>query len=275
MIEALGFAAGAHSGMGADGPGGEAGRRWLAGLAAGPVHEDVVGLTADGPRLGWIGSHAFTLDEADRLRETARFSAAPLAALVARATLTAALEAYLGRRSAARVISGPLRRGVGETIEAALLFADLRGFTAFSESAPPSEVISALDAWFDRIAGSVHAFGGEVLKFMGDGVLAIFPVTGASPRNACDAALKAVAAARAGMALLDEARQEMVSAPCPLAWRYIWARCCGATSAPPTGWISPPSAPRSIWSIGSRGYAVRSTAPSLSPALSPPKRRPH
>ena len=88
-------------------------------------------------------------------------------------------------------------------------------FTALSESAPPSEVISALDAWFDRIAGSVHAFGGEVLKFMGDGILAIFPVAGGSPRNACDAALKAVAAARSGMAHLDEARARDGLPPLP------------------------------------------------------------
>ena len=214
VVEALGFVAGAHSALGADGSAGD-GRRWLAGLAGGPVHEDSVGLAPDGPRLGWIGPHPFAPDEAERLREAARFAAAPLAALTARATLTAALEAYLGRRSAARVLAGPLRRGIGETIEAALLFADLRGFTALSESAPPSEVISALDAWFDRIAGSVHAFGGEVLKFMGDGVLAIFPVAAGSPRNACDAALKAVAAARSGMAHLDDARARDGLPPLP------------------------------------------------------------
>ncbi len=206
VVEALGFVAGAHSAAGADSPSGEAGRRWLAGLAPGPVHEELVEPRPNGPRLGWVGPRPFTPDEADRLHEAARFAAAPLAALTARATLSAALEAYLGRRSAARVLAGPLRRGVGETIEAALLFADLRGFTALSESSPPSAVISALDAWFDRIAGSVHAFGGEVLKFMGDGVLAIFPVVGGSPRNACDAALRAVSAARTGMAHLDEAR---------------------------------------------------------------------
>jgi adenylate cyclase len=215
VIEALGFVAGAHSAGGAAGPPGEAGRRWLQGLAPGPMHEDALGTGTDGPRLAWVGQRPFTADEAARLREAARFAAAPLAALTARATLTAALEAYLGRRSAARVLSGPLRRGVGETIEAALLFADLRGFTALSETSPPSAVISALDAWFDRIAGSVHAFGGEVLKFMGDGVLAIFPVAGASPRSACDAALKAVAAARSGMAHLDEARGRDGLAPLP------------------------------------------------------------
>ena len=214
VVEALGFVAGAHSAMGTDGSAGD-GRRWLAGLASGSVHEDVVGLIPDGQRLGWVGPHPFAPDEADRLREAARFAAAPLGALTARATLNAALEAYLGRRSASKVLAGPLRRGIGETIEAALLFADLRGFTALSESSPPFEVISALDAWFDRIAGSVHAFGGEVLKFIGDGVLAIFPVAGGSPRNACDAALKAVGAARSGMAHLDEARARDGLPPLP------------------------------------------------------------
>jgi adenylate cyclase len=215
VVEALGFVGGALSAAAADSPPGESGRRWLAGLAAGPVHEDLIEPRLAGPRLGWVGPRPFTSDEADRLREAARFAAAPLAALTARATLTAALEAYLGRRSAARVLAGPLRRGVGETIEAALLFADLRGFTALSESSPPSAVISALDAWFDRIAGSVHAFGGEVLKFMGDGVLAIFPVVGGSPRTACDAAVRAVSAARTGMAHLDEARRREGLAPLP------------------------------------------------------------
>ena len=110
-------------------------------------------------------------------------------------------------RSAARDLSRPaqcrpgaagaLRRGTGETIRAALLCADLRGFAALFESNPPSAVIAALDAWFDLIAGPVHAFGGEVLKFIGDGVLAIFPVVGAAPRGACEAALRAVSAARA------------------------------------------------------------------------------
>jgi adenylate cyclase len=216
VVEALGFVAGAHSAVGgADRSPGEAGRRWLASLTAGLPHEDAVGPTPDGPKLAWIRPRPFTLDEADRLRGAARFSAAPLAALTARATLSAALEAYLGRRSAARVLAGPLRRGVGETIEAALLFADLRGFTALSESSPPSEVISALDAWFDRVAGAVHAFGGEVLKFIGDGMLAIFPSAGGSPGTACGAALKAVAAARSGMAHLDEARRQDELPPLP------------------------------------------------------------
>ena len=215
VIEALGFAPAGLAAAGAASQPGGPGRRWLENLAAGIVHEDAVGPKPDGPLLGWIGPRPFTRDEANRLSEAARFAAAPLAALTARATLAAVLEAYLGKRSAARVLAGPLRRGVGETIQAALLFADLRGFTPLSESNPPSEVISALNAWFDRIALSVHAFGGEVLKFIGDGVLVIFPVADGAPARACEAALRAISAARAGMAHLDEARRQQGLAPLP------------------------------------------------------------
>ena len=98
---------------------------------------------------------------------------------------------------------------------AVVLFADLRGFTVLSDNNPPALVIAALDAWFDRIAGSVHVFGGEVLKFIGDGILAIFPVTEGAPRGACDAALRAVAAARTGMAHLDEERRRHGLTPLP------------------------------------------------------------
>jgi adenylate cyclase len=208
VMEALGFVGAGLVAMEAASSPGDAGRRWLAGLAAGPVHEDAVGSRPDGPSLAWIGPRPFTPREADELRQAARFAAAPLAAHTARATLKASLEAYLGRRSAARVLTRPLQRDIGETIQAALLYADLRDFTALSERNAPEEVIAALDAWFDRIASPVHAFGGEVLKFIGDGVLAIFPVVGGVPRDACDAALRAVSAARLGMAHLDKARRQ-------------------------------------------------------------------
>jgi class 3 adenylate cyclase len=112
------------------------------------------------------------------------------------------------------VQAGALRRGTGETIRAALLYADLRDFTALSEATEPAAMIAALDAWFDRVAGAVHAFGGEVLKFIGDGVLAIFPVTG-TPAEACEAALRAVVAARAGMVHLDAMRQAQGLPPLP------------------------------------------------------------
>jgi adenylate cyclase len=215
VIEALGFATTGSPAWNEATRADHDGRRWLAGIAAGPVHEDTIGPRADGPSLAFVAPRAFTADETDQLRQAARFAAAPLAALAARATLSAALEAYLGRRSAARVLAGPLCRGAGEKTPAALLYADLRGFTALSESHPPALVIAALDAWFDRIAGAVHAFGGEVLKFIGDGILAIFPVVGDGRRSACEAALRAVTAARVGMAHLNNERQAQGLPPLP------------------------------------------------------------
>lgn len=104
VIEALDFAGG---------PLKEAGRDWLAGL--GPVQEATVGSglvnpAPDSPVLGWAGTWPFEPAETDRLRQAARFAAAPLAG---RAALAALLEAYLGRRSAARVQAGALRCGAG------------------------------------------------------------------------------------------------------------------------------------------------------------------
>ncbi|MBB3543483.1 adenylate/guanylate cyclase domain-containing protein [Rhizobium sp. BK399] len=183
----------------------EADGQWLLGL--GPVEESIVGKPPGNATLGWAGARPFADSEGLCLKDVARFAAPSVAALSARAGLTALLEAYLGRRSAARVQAGAMTRGVGETIQAALLCADLRDFTALSEATEPAVMIAMLDAWFDRIAGAVHAFGGEVLKFMGDGVLAIFPVT-STPRSACEAALRAVSSARAGMAHLDSLRQD-------------------------------------------------------------------
>ncbi|MCZ4090883.1 adenylate/guanylate cyclase domain-containing protein [Sinorhizobium psoraleae] len=203
VIEALGFAGGAAN---------HAGRDWLAGL--GPVEENTIGPAADRLVLGWAGSRAFSPAETGRLRQAARFAAAPLAALAERAALATLLEAYLGRRSAARVQAGALGRGTGETIRAVLLCTDLRNFTALSEATEPQTMIATLDAWFDRVAGAIHVFGGEVLKFMGDGLLAIFPVAD-TPAGACGAALRAVVAARAGMAHLDTTREAQGLPPLP------------------------------------------------------------
>src|SRR5467141_1449791 len=210
VIEALGFGA-----VGSAGPGQrDVGRDWLTRLGGAVVQNDVGGPMSDGPVLGWSILRPLTEQESALLHQAARFAAAPLAVLATRSTLAALLEAYLGRRSAAQVLAGRLRRQTGETIRAVLLYGDLRDFTAMSEAMAPEAVVAALDAWFDRIAGAVHAFGGEVLKFIGDGVLAIFPVTG-TPAEACEAALRAVVAARAGMAHLDATRQAQGLPPLP------------------------------------------------------------
>jgi class 3 adenylate cyclase len=214
VIEALGFGSLSL----AEPAKGQVGRDWLSKLGVGLLQDHVVGSGRDrrmpngpasgSPMLSWALLRPLTQDESALLHEVARFAATPLAALAARSTLAALLEAYLGRRSAGQVLAGRLRREIGETIRAVLLYGDLRGFTALSETMEPEAVVAALDSWFDRIAGAVHAFGGEVLKFIGDGVLAIFPIGERSASSACDAALNAVGAARAGMAHLDAMRRQ-------------------------------------------------------------------
>ncbi len=103
------------------------------------------------------------------------------------------LDTYVGMSAGRRVLNGEIRRGVGETIYAALLFADLRGFTSLADTMPAEQLIGRLDEHFDAMAEPVAARGGEVLKFMGDGLLAVFhiPAQDGSPEAACAAAVAA------------------------------------------------------------------------------------
>ncbi len=131
---------------------------------------------------------------------------APLQAVVERGIARSLLQAYLGRRSAERVLSGTIRRGTGEVIEAVVWVSDLRDFTQLSEKLDSAQVITALNDCCARLVGAIQPFGGEVLKFIGDGLLAIFPVAPRGERAACAAALAAVRAAREGMVRLDRER---------------------------------------------------------------------
>jgi len=85
------------------------------------------------------------------------------------------LTAYLGAQTGPRVLDGKIRRGSGEQISAAIWSSDLRGFTALSDHAPSERVIAVLNDVFDLQSRAIAAHGGEILKFIGDGLLAIFP----------------------------------------------------------------------------------------------------
>lgn len=100
------------------------------------------------------------------------------------------LDTYVGHRTGQRILEGKIRRGDVETISAAVLMADLRGFTALSNTRPAGEVIAVLNDYYDALVPAIEEHGGEILKFMGDGLLAIFPIDGDRER-VCDAALRA------------------------------------------------------------------------------------
>ena len=111
------------------------------------------------------------------------------------------LSAYLGRRTSQRVLDGTVTLGGSQSVDAVVLFADLRDSTAMSERLDRREMLSLLNKYFGIVVGAVHARGGEVLKFLGDGVLAIFPIDGALERDeACAMALIAALEAQAEVA---------------------------------------------------------------------------
>ncbi len=103
------------------------------------------------------------------------------------------VEAYLGRISGQSVLSGQIARGDVRRIDCALFFSDMRGSTLLSQRLPPEDYVAALNRYFDCVAGAVIDHGGEVLKFMGDGLLAIFPFDrqGRTPEDICANALSA------------------------------------------------------------------------------------
>jgi adenylate cyclase len=118
-----------------------------------------------------------------------------------RRTARTLLDTYVGRQSGGRVLEGQIRRGTGETIRAVIWLCDLRGFTNLSEALPRDALIDLLNCYFGPMCDAVAEQGGEILKFIGDAMLAIFPMR-TDTAQTCGAAL--VAAERAQTALIDE-----------------------------------------------------------------------
>lgn len=119
-----------------------------------------------------------------------------------------ALGVYLGPQTGRRVLAGEIRRGEGERISAALLNADLKGFTHLTEREDPLRVVGWLNEHFEAIGNAVTKRGGEILKFMGDGLLAVFPVSDpqARPCPVCEEALAAAEEAIAANAAVNRRR---------------------------------------------------------------------
>ncbi len=121
------------------------------------------------------------------------------------------LDVYVGTESGQRILAGDIRRGSGHTIQAVVWFCDLAEFTARSERTPRDTLIGLLNRFFDTTCRPVTANGGEILKFMGDGVLAIFrlPEDGEGRRSG---AARALAAARAAVLAMDAWNRERLEA---------------------------------------------------------------
>jgi adenylate cyclase len=114
------------------------------------------------------------------------------------------LDTYVGHRSAERILAGAIRRGDTEAIHAAIWLSDMRGFTYLADRLPAAELVALLNRYFDCQIPAITRNGGEVLKFIGDGLLAIFPVNGTGAES-CAAALAAAEEASAAVATMATA----------------------------------------------------------------------
>ena len=126
-----------------------------------------------------------------------------------RRTAAGLLSVYVGPRAGERILAGQIRRGHTETMNAAIWLSDLRGFTPLSDHLPPEAVVDILNQYFDCQVPAILEHGGEVLKFMGDGLLAVFPIAEDEEDEArvCNRVLDAARASRANVAAMNYVNQ--------------------------------------------------------------------
>ncbi len=123
-----------------------------------------------------------------------------------RRTAATLLDTYVGRHAGERILAGQIRRGHTEAIHAAIWLSDMRGFTALADRVQPQLLTDLLNQYFEAQVPVILEHGGEVLKFMGDGLLAIFPLAPDDPdgARACGAALQAACAVRGRIAAIAD-----------------------------------------------------------------------
>ena len=167
------------------------------------------------------------------------------------------LDTYVGHNAGERILAGQITRGSGETVAAAIWYCDLRGFTALSERLGRDALLACLNDYFDCMAGAVERQGGEILKFIGDAMLAIFPLAG---EEACRRALEAALEARATMAELNARRRERGDEALAFGIALHAGEVMYGNIGAPTASTSRWSGRRSISPPGSSGCAAAWTA---------------
>ncbi|WP_244622644.1 adenylate/guanylate cyclase domain-containing protein [Microvirga brassicacearum] len=134
----------------------------------------------------------FAEDHVASIKELSVPLSAALEAIAMRRSTASLLATFLGDGPAGRVLAGAIHRGDIVETEAAILLTDMRGFTPLSLTSSPSQLLATLGRYFEAVADAVRAEGGDVLKFLGDGVLSIFQVAEDGRTAACAAAVRAI-----------------------------------------------------------------------------------
>ena len=144
----------------------------------------------------------FTDDQLAALRKIVTPLARVVEIVNLRRMASSLLDTYVGNRAGARIMGGQIRRGHTESMNAAIWLSDLRGFTALSDRLPSETVVDILNQYFDCQVGAIRSHGGEVLKYMGDGLLAVFPIDEyiGDEQQVCSRVLEAAHESRASVA---------------------------------------------------------------------------
>ncbi len=159
--------------------------------------------------ISFATKHArgFTDGDLEALRAVVRPLSRVAETLALMRTAVNLLNTYVGRDAGERILKGKIRRGDTESIRCVIWFSDLRGFTSMSGERTPTEIISVLNQVFDCQVPFIEQHGGEVLKFMGDGMLAIFPIG----ESVASAAAHAIEATRHAFEALDRLNEKRSS----------------------------------------------------------------
>ena len=188
----------------------------LAAAGAIDYFAEVVRFGADGdPSRGTGVGYSFATDRASGFGDDDIVLLKAVLPVVSLAMMTDAghtiasglLGAYLGADAGRRVHAGAVERGSVESIRAVLWYADIRAFTALADTTPGAAVIELVDEVFEALTASLRPRGGQVLKFLGDGMLAIFPFEDAEREETCRRALDAAAEAMREVDRLNAARR--------------------------------------------------------------------
>jgi adenylate cyclase len=147
----------------------------------------------------------FTDEQLNALRKLVPALARYIEIISLRRTATILLDTYVGNRAGERILGGQIRRGHTETMHAAVWLSDLRGFTALSDRLPAETVVDILNQYFDCQVDAIRSHGGEVLKYMGDGLLAVFPIDEyvGDDRQVCSRVLEAARESRSLVAAME------------------------------------------------------------------------
>lgn len=149
----------------------------------------------------------FDQGQLDQVMQSLPYLALAVKARLTYDVATTVVETYLGKDAGRRVLTGAIERGSAEAIQAVVWFADLRGFTRLADRLPRAALIETLDDYLEVLARPVHDRGGQILKFMGDGLLATFDLTAGADAAVCRAALAAAADLRGAFQSFNAARR--------------------------------------------------------------------